>query len=364
MNQLQTVVTEKCNLNCKYCYMKHVKNDMTLETFKEGIEFFHKKISSHLNSHSFGTALAFFGGEPLLNLNLIKSALKERDKYQVKQTMVITNGLLLNEKILRFLDKNLVGLSLSFDGPGNENIRVLSNGKSSLDKYSDFHFDFMRSRGMKVMIGPDSVHNLTNIYNFFTENNILFPDFSFVRDNIYSDNHLKILKNELQNLTDKVLENSKKGILSVPGFYTLYILDTIIGKKKGKRPFGCFAGTHGVGFMPNGKMYPCARFGSADKLCLGDVNTGRIDKEVFDFINQTHNPVNFEQCKKCSLYLVCNAGCSYSQLEFGNWEKMVPVESVCSILRMAYNESYKLFKKLKEDEQYINFINHKLKTIG
>lgn len=367
MFQCQFVITEKCNLACKYCYMQNKNSIMSSDTFLNSLKFVNDKIKPKLfgefyqNTQYEDLTLAFFGGEPLLNFNLIKEVTPEIKN--IKRKNIPSNATLLNESIYKFLCDNDFGLSISFDGIyGNNANRVLKkNSLSSLNLYTDFHFDIMKSRGCKVMMYPNLFPHLVDTYLYFLDLGIYHADFSLVRDDIYTEKDIQVYEENLKNLTEIVISNvNNNNIIAIPGVLALYILDTIYYTKFGKRPFGCFAGTHGVGIMPNGKIYPCARFGSDNKFEIADVNTGNINNDVLDFFKENHNPKNFKKCLNCKLYNICNAGCSYSQLKNGNWDKMEPIDSVCELIRISYKYSFELFKKCKNNPVFANYINNRL----
>lgn len=361
---VQMVITEKCNLSCKYCYMQNRNSVMTSEIFKESISFVEKSIFPHLLSHDSGfenSSFALFGGEPLTNMNLIYENvdfIKSR-----KHKHLVTNGILLTSEIIELFKKIDLPFNISFDGEiGNTLNRVNCKNESSISNYNDFHFSIMKTHGCKVMLTSNLFDRLIETYEYFVSRGILFPDFSLVRDNIYTDNDISKFKYNLNKLTDEIIKNFNAGILAIPGIYKLYLLDTVISSKYGKREFGCFAGISGIGVMPGGKIYPCARFGSADKFCIGDTNTGLVDYDILKFIKNNYNLKNIKKCQMCKLFHVCNAGCYFSQLQNGNWEKLEPVDSVCELLKISFNESYRLYNTLKNEKIFIEYLNNQLRN--
>ena len=274
-----------------------------------------------------------------------------------------TNGILLDEDKLTKLIDNQVSVNISFDGDyGNLNNRISAAGKTeTLSLFKNLQFEYMRKNNCKTMLYPNMFPELSKIYSFFLKEKINFPDFSLVRDDIYTDLDVVNFDKYLRELTELVIETFKSGIVSIPGLYSLYIIDTIVSTKQGKRPFGCFAGIRGVGIMPNGKIYPCARFGTEGIFELADSSTGKINHEYLNFFKRISNPQNFKKCQSCKLYKICNAGCSFSQLKFGGWSEMIPVESVCELIKISYREAFKLYKNLKDNDIFIDFLNQRLK---
>lgn len=365
MFQCQFVITEKCNLACKYCYMQNKQSEMSSDTFHNSLSFITDNLKAKMIGGSSPTIqssslISFFGGEPLLNYKLLQDVVP---KYlSEKPKSMPTNGLLLNEERYKFLSDNNISISISFDGPyGNHYNRVLkTDNDSSFSFYNDFHFNLMKKHGCKVMLFPNLFEHMVETYNYFFNLGIYHADFSLVRDDIYTEKDILVYDENLAELTKKVITNVNNNVIAIPGILSLYILDTICYSKFKKRPFGCFAGTHGVGIMPNGKIYPCARFGSNDKFEIADINTGIINYDILEFLKENHNPQQFKKCLNCKLYNICNAGCSYSQLKNGNWNNMEPVESVCELLRISYKYAFQLFKSCKNNPQFINYLNHRL----
>ena len=362
MFQNQFVITERCNLACRYCYMQNKQSDMTSEIFQKSLFFIENEIKPHMTFNTMDPSLiAFFGGEPLLNIDLIRDNLKLINTFQRK--VLPSNGTLLTPEILSFLEKNKIHLSISFDGEyGNTKNRINLEKKETFCVFNDIQYDWMKKNNCKVMLYPNMFEKLVETYLFFYNKEIYFPDFTLVRDNIYTDVDIKKYSVNLKDLTDCVIEqNLKKQCFSIPGILLLYILDTFAYKlQKQKRPFGCFAGVGGVGIMPSGKIYPCARFGTNDKFELADTKTGKVNLDVIKFFKAISNPQEFQKCKRCFLYNICNAGCSFSQLKNGNWNRMEPIESVCELLKISYRESFRFYKIFKNDNRFLNYINRKI----
>lgn len=362
--EFQLVVTEKCNMGCKYCYMNNNPSHMTIDTFDK----FYDKIDSYLDLFQKQTFhLALFGGEPLYNWDLCKyAAVKANNNPKCSHVIMMTNGILLNDKKIKWLKDNNVSVGLSFDGLSNQTDRILKSGKSSLDIYlkrKDFYKQYFHQS--KVMISPDNAHMLCENYLFFINDmNWNFPGFSIVRDRSWNTKSINIFKKQLDELIVIILDLWNKNIQNLPAFLLLYMLDTYIGDKHGKRPFGCFAGCGGMGFMPNGKAYPCARFGSADLFPLYNVNNDEWLNENIDFFksNEISNPQYYPKCRQCELYKYCNAGCTFSQLLDNSYVE--PIDEVCEILKLCYNASFYVMDALHTHPEFVNYFNSTLTNMG
>ena len=342
MNQFQAefVITEACNLKCSWCYMSNKNSFMTLDVFRAHLDFL-PEILKEYNCNAYAATL--FGGEPLLNYNLIKEILPilSRD-LKCNAIIMPTNGLLLDQEKLDRLKVYKVNVSWSFNGLWHYNHDDLPKFKKTRK--------LLPYNTCKAMIGPERRYTLSENYEFFIkEFNMLSPDFSIVRDNIWCQKEVEIYKNEIKELADNVINVNKTGKFSLPSPFNLYLLDTLVAKKYGKRAFGCFSGCHGAAFMPDSRVYPCARYGSEGKLEDALFTTkpkGRFPVTIARFKNPMNtNPCNFDRCKVCELFTYCNAGCTHSQEGLG----FKPIPEVCEIFKATYEQAFRIVEELGSD---------------
>jgi len=359
-------ITEDCNLGCEYCYVNRRAKHMS----KEEIDLFLDsvgKIMDIYNCNSYN--IAYFGGEPLMNWEVLKYAqLKFEKDPRCQNTVIISNFLLLNEEMANFLQNRKLGYSFSFDGLWNENNRPLVSGESSLKMYlekKDLILNTAGNYGCKVMVNPKSILTMTENLEFLVEEyGIQDPDYSLVRDDIWSKEDLFLFDIEITKLADRVMTyiNEGKKVLS---FFKLPIIDLFAGANFGKRPFSCFAGCHGVGYLPDGLYYPCMRFGSAkDHLIYDAINDVMYNDNIQELLNpRFHNPQTYPKCQNCTLYKYCNSGCHYSQMNINSKGEVIgtPVDSVCKLFRMIYRESMRITEELKDNHNFQNIIVNNLK---
>lgn len=360
---LEVSVTEKCNLGCPYCYVANKNTFMSKETFDEGMIKLKDLMRLSGTSEYF---VSFFGGEPLLNWDLITyAAPKLKSDPQCKGLNIISNMTMIDVEKHKYIKETGIGISWSFDGMSSNETRPLLPMLENKDKdgkqfdgilalyesKKDLILDI--TNGCKVMIWPGNINDMTENFEFLMDYGIMHPDFSLVRDDVWTVEDIKEFKIQLERLTDKYIQKIKEGIFCSIGFLRLAILDTIIGLTKGKRPFGCFAGTHGAVLMSSGEFYPCARFASKKLM--------KID-ENFDFrYYQDHfNPKNFDKCQSCDLKQVCNAGCTYSQVQNGN----KPLDSVCELFHIIYEQAFRLTDECKEEKVFQDLMTYWLRNIG
>lgn len=360
MFQHQMVITEQCNLRCEYCYMERKNTFMTEDTFQKGMAFLNNEIIPRLN---LGTdpgrhTICYFGGEPLLNLDLVRAV---APGYAPRYNQYMpTNGVLLTQDILDELQAIGVSVSLSYDGLGNDVDRLKPGGESSVSDYHKFHLDYMRERGgTKVMISPSTAGLMLDNLKYFVSQGIRFPDYTLVRDDVWDKNSVNTYRKELVRVTDFLIECANADILVIPGLYWLYIMDTITGSKIGKRPFGCFAGVQGAAVMPDGTVWPCARFGSHKVLPYGNCLTGEVNEANLRHMLKVHPPYKYDECQGCPIFQVCNVGCYFEQYRLGGGVRMKPVPQVCDLLKFSYLEAYRFLDVVKDKPQFKEYLKRR-----
>jgi len=311
--------------------------------------------------------ISYFGGEPLLNWGVLKYSHEKYFKNDSKcnYEVIITNGLELTEEKVNYIQKEHLGVSLSFDGIWQKTNRPLHGGKDSFKEYMNKkELIHKLCNGCKVMVAPDNIKTMTENFEFFVDDyNFLTPDFSLVRDDIWLKDDVELFKKESERLRKKTEDYLSYGKFAVPGFYLLWILDEVFGKIYGKRSFGCFAGNRGCGYSPDGIFYPCARFATNKMYPLIDTNDGKIYHENINklYTPKVYNPQEYNKCKVCELYQTCNAGCLFSEL-YTKEDKVLakPVSRLCDIYKIIEKDSKILLTKFSPQfKQYVkNFMNN------
>ena len=356
---LEISATTKCSLRCPYCYISFTNQDLTPETFDEKfpevLELMKRSNTTELNC-------SFFGGEPMMNWPLIEHVTKKlRTEYPdiVKSLVIITNMTEIDQEKVDFIKKWGLGVSWSFDGITTSFSRPLAPDKKELYETSmKLYEDKMPlikqlTNSCKTMIFPGNAKDMVENYEFFLKHDIPSPDFTIVRDDIWTKQDIIDFRNSCRDLADRYIEEVKKGTHTNIGFFGLHILDAIFGYTYGKRPFSCFAGTHGAVLMHDGEFYPCARF-AAKKLM-------KIDKDFsFSYYQDVLNPQKFDKCQSCDMYQVCNTGCSFSQIANGN----KPLDSVCELFHIIEHESHRIVRELKDDKTFSKILKNLIRNVG
>lgn len=321
-------IAHDCNLACRYCFAGKGEYNgdrslMSFEVGKRAIDFLIENSGQRRNLE-----VDFFGGEPLMNFEVVKQIVEYgrslEEKYNKKFRFTLTtNGVLLNDDIMNFANKEMNNVVLSIDGRKeiNDYMRPTINGKGSYDLIISKFKKFTDSR------------NQTNYYvrGTFTHNNLDFSkdvlhlaDMGFKQisvepvvslpdeDYAIKKEDIDIIKNEYDKLAKTMIEREKQG----KGFnFFHFMIDLSGGPCVAKRLSGCGSGTEYLAVTPLGDLYPCHQF-------VGDKNF--IMGNVFDGIKRTDIQNEFkscnvyakDKCKECFAKFYCSGGCAANSYKF------------------------------------------------
>lgn len=315
-------VAHDCNLACKYCFAGKGEYDgpkglMSFETGKRALDFLIEKSGSRRNLE-----VDFFGGEPLLNWDVCKRLVeygRSREKECEKnfRFTLTTNGLLLNNEIISFCNKEMGNVVLSLDGRKitHDRLRVSANNKGSYDLIIDKFKKFAESRNQKdyYMRGTYTHYNTD-----FSKDVIHMADLGFRElsiEPVVSDpnepyalreSDLPVLKEQYEILASEMLRRYRKG----DGFtFYHYMIDLDSGPCIVKRVSGCGVGTEYMAVTPDGELYPCHQFVGDDKFLLGDIWRGVTNGKVLEQFKNC-SVYSHSECRDCFAKLYCSGGCA------------------------------------------------------
>lgn len=315
-------VAHDCNLACKYCFAGKGEYDgpkglMSFETGKRALDFLIEQSGTRKNLE-----VDFFGGEPLMNWEVCKKLVeygREQEKIHNKnfRFTLTTNGLLINDDVIEFCNREMGNVVLSLDGrkSTNDAMRVSRNGSGSYDLIIDKFKKFADSRNQEnyYMRGTYTHNNLD-----FSKDIIHMADMGFKElsiepvvcspDEPYAlkDGDLPTLKEQYQILADEMLKRYRKG----NGFtFYHYMIDLDAGPCIVKRVSGCGVGTEYLAVTPNGELYPCHQFVGDEKFLLGNIWDGITNKQVLEQFENC-NVYSHKECKDCFAKLYCSGGCA------------------------------------------------------
>lgn len=311
-----------CNLSCKYCFAGEgeysgTKGLMSLEVGKQALDFL---IANSQGRHNL--EVDFFGGEPLLNFQVIKELVaygRDKEKFCDKnfRFTLTTNGVLLDDEVIAFANKEMSNVVLSLDGRKevNDRFRLTKNDKGSYDTILPGFLKLAETRGHKdYYIRGTYTHYNTD----FTEDILHMADLGFKElsmepvvapasaDYALTEDDLPKLFSEYDRLATEMLK--RKGTDGEFKFYH-YTIDLTGGPCIVKRVSGCGVGTEYMAVTPEGDLYPCHQFVGEDSFRLGDVFTGIINKGVCDKFKGC-NIYSHSECKDCFARMYCSGGCA------------------------------------------------------
>ncbi len=315
-------VAHSCNLNCAYCFASQGKyhGDRALMSFEVG-----KQALDFLMDHS-GTRtnleVDFFGGEPLMNWDVVKRLVEyarsvEKSRGKNFRFTLTTNGVLIDDDVIEFANREMSNVVLSLDGRKeiHDRLRVDYAGNGSYDRIVPKFQKLVQARGNKeyymrgtfTHANPDFTRDVFHMADLgFTELSmepvVCSPD----DPACLTPEDLEIVKEQYEILARDMLRREKEG---KPITFYHYMLDLTGGPCIYKRISGCGSGTEYMAVTPWGDLYPCHQFVGEEAYKLGDVWNGVTNtalREEFRACNAYARP----ECADCWAKLYCSGGCA------------------------------------------------------
>ena len=334
-------VSHDCNLRCKYCFAStgdfgtgH-RMTMNVETAKKAIDFVIARSGKRHNIE-----VDFFGGEPLMAMDTVKATVDyarslEKEHNKNFRFTITTNGILLDDDTIDYINENMSNAVLSLDGRPevNDNMRPTVNGKGSYDVILPKFQKLVAGRGNKdyYLRGTFTRHNRD-----FAQDVIHIADQGFRNvsvepvvgdakyDYTFKEEDLPGILEEYENLARELLDRD-----DINFFH--FNVDLTQGPCVIKRMRGCGAGCEYVAITPDGDIYPCHQFVGKEEYKLGNVYDNTFDMDIsrkFAGLNIYTRP----DCKDCWARFYCSGGCSASNLEV-NGDMMIPNRFGCDMQR-------------------------------
>ncbi|MDF2821792.1 MAG: hypothetical protein K0R15_2233 [Clostridiales bacterium] len=334
-NQRQPVVkalclhiAHDCNLGCMYCFAEEGEYHgrralMSLEVGMKAIDFVIKNSGSRKNIE-----IDFFGGEPLMNFDVVKEIVRygrEQEKIHNKlfRFTITTNGVLLDDEIKDFINKEMNNVVLSIDGRKevNDKMRPTRNKKGSYDLIIDKFIDLAESRNQdKYYVRGTFTHHNTD----FSEDVLHLAELGFkqisVEPVVAEDNEDYALKiSDLPKLYEEydklALEMIKRHGTENDFNFFHYMVDLKQGPCVYKRLSGCGSGTEYLAVTPWGDLYPCHQFVGIDEYLMGNVDDGITRDDIKEEFMGC-SVYTKEKCKNCWAKFYCSGGCVANSYKF------------------------------------------------
>ena len=321
-------IAHDCNLACKYCFAEEGEYHgrralMSFEVGKKALDFLITNSGNRVNLE-----VDFFGGEPLMNWDVVKQLVeygrsREKECNKKFRFTITTNGVLLNDEIMDFCNREMSNVVLSLDGRKevNDRMRPFRNGSGSYDLIVPKFQKFAESRGTKdyFVRGTFTRNNLD-----FSKDVLHFADLGFKKLSIepvvadpkepYSirEEDLPKIMEEYDRLAKEFIKREKEG----RGFqFFHFMIDLNQGPCVAKRLSGCGSGTEYLAVTPWGDFYPCHQFVGMEDFLLGNVDEGITNTKVRDEFKLC-NVYAREKCRDCFARFYCSGGCAANAYNF------------------------------------------------
>ena len=315
-------VAHTCNLNCSYCFASQGKYHgeralMSFEVGKRALDFLIENSGTRHNLE-----VDFFGGEPLMNWDVVKELVayaRVQEKIHNKnfRFTLTTNGVLVDDEVIDFCNKEMSNVVLSLDGRQeiHDRLRVDYMGRGSYDLIVPKFQEFVKRRGGKnyYMRGTFTHNNIDFTNDIFHMADLGFTELSMEPvvcspDDAaaLTESDLPVLFDQYEILAKEMIKRKKEGR---PFTFYHYMLDLTHGPCIYKRISGCGSGTEYMAVTPTGELYPCHQFVGDTKYLLGNIWDGVTNEEIqneFKLCNAYARP----ECNDCWAKLYCSGGCA------------------------------------------------------
>ncbi len=315
-------VAHTCNLNCAYCFASQGKYHgdraiMSIKTAKRALDFLVENSAGRTNLE-----VDFFGGEPLMNFDMIKELVayaREIEKPAGKnfRFTLTTNGVLVDDDVIDFANREMSNVVLSLDGRKeiHDRYRVDFAGNGSWEKIVPKFQRFVEKRGNKnyymrgtfTHANPDFLNDIKEMLNLgFTELSMEPVVCADDDPSALTQEDLPIVLEQYEKLAGLMLRKYRDG---KPFTFYHYMLDLKSGPCIYKRISGCGSGTEYMAVTPWGDLYPCHQFVGEEKFKLGNIWTG-VDNTAIQDEFAACNVYTRPECKECWAKLYCSGGCA------------------------------------------------------
>ena len=321
-------IAHDCNLACRYCFAEEGEYHgrralMSFEVGKKALDFLVANSGNRVNLE-----VDFFGGEPLMNWDVVKQLVEygrslEKPNNKKFRFTLTTNGILLNDEILEFVNKEMGNIVLSIDGRKeiNDKMRPFRGGQGSYDIIVPKFQKVAESRDQMnyYVRGTFTHHNLD-----FSKDVLHLADLGFKQISVepvvaadteeyaIREEDIPQIMEEYDALAKEMIAREKAG----KGFnFFHFMIDLTGGPCVYKRLSGCGSGTEYLAVTPWGDFYPCHQFVGEEQFLMGNVDEGITHPEIRDKFGKC-NVYTKEACKDCFARFYCSGGCAANAYHF------------------------------------------------
>lgn len=335
-------IAHDCNIRCEYCFasqgdFKGDRSLMSLDIGKKSIDFLIENSGNRRNLE-----VDFFGGEPLMNFEVVKEIVdygREQEKIYNKNIRftITTNGVLLDEEKMKYINENMHNVVLSIDGRQeiNDTMRYTVNGQGTYNMIVPKFLEMVKMRGHRdyYVRGTFTSKNLD-----FAKDVLHLVDLGFKSTSIepvvaeghhdyaIKEEDLPTIFDQYETLAREYVKRTKEG-KDFSFFH--FIIDLHQGPCIIKRVSGCGAGVEYLAITPEGHIYPCHQFVGDERFKIGSVTGGILDTSLFEEFSNAH-VYKKDKCKDCWAKFYCSGGCHANAYNF-NKNIYEPYEIGCQM---------------------------------
>lgn len=353
-------VSHDCNLKCKYCFASQgdfggEKEMMSFEVGKKAIDYLIANSGNRRNLE-----IDFFGGEPLMNFDVVKELVAygrkvEKENGKNIRFTITTNGVLLDDDKIDYINEHMHNVVLSLDGRKeiNDNMRPTVNDKGS--------YDVIMPK-FKKLVDKRPKDKYYYIRGTFTRDNLDFSEdvlhfanegfkLTSVEPVVGDESNPYALREEDMDKVfaeyEKLAKQYAKRKLDGEDFtFFHFVVDLNQGPCVIKRITGCGAGNEYLAVTPNGDIYPCHQFVGNDDFKLANILDDEviIPQEISNMFRDAH-VYSKEDCKTCWNKFYCSGGCHANAINFNDDIKK-PYELGCEMQKKRTECSIMIQAKL------------------
>ena len=353
-------VAHDCNLKCEYCFAAQgdfggAKELMSFEVGKKAIDYLIANSGNRRNLE-----IDFFGGEPLMNFEVVKQLVEygrsvEKENNKNIRFTITTNGVLLDDDKIKYINENMHNVVLSLDGRKevNDRMRPTLNDKGSYDIIMPKFKKLVESRPKDKYYYIRGTFTRENLD--FSEDVLHFADEGFELTSVEpvvddESNPFALREEDMEtvfNEYEKLAVKYSDRLLNGENFkFFHFMIDLNQGPCVIKRITGCGAGNEYLAITPNGDIYPCHQFVGKDEYKLANINDEEIviPRELTDTFKNAH-VYSKEDCQNCWNKFYCSGGCHANAVNF-NGDVMKPYELGCEMQKKRTECSIMIQAKL------------------
>lgn len=359
-------IAHDCNMCCKYCFAGEGEYSgdrslMSFEVGKRALDFLIEQSGSRKNLE-----VDFFGGEPLLNFDVVKQLVAyarsiEKEKGKNFRFTLTTNGVLLNDEVMEWANKECYNVVLSLDGrkETNDRMRRTRNDKGTYDlilpKFQKMAKERNQQgyyiRGTYTHYNTDFANDILHLADLGFEQLAMEPVVTDPKmDYALQESDIPKLKDQYDLLAKEMCKRNREG----KGFtFFHYMIDLEGGPCIYKRISGCGVGTDYMAVTPWGDLYPCHQFVGDEKFLLGNVFDGVKNTDIVNEFKLC-NVYSREACQDCFAKLYCSGGCSANA-----YHTTGKITGTCDMSCELHRKRVENAIMIKIDELFANSENNK-----